>query len=150
MDGNKEEVQIREIECNSEEYREELELRDGVLRKPLGLSLYDENLEAEKNDIHLGACVNNKMVGVLILTTLNADDIKMRQVAVLEEFRTMKVGSAMVKYAEEYSKKRGYKNMLLNARKSAAEFYGKLGYEKISDEFLEINLPHYKMRKSID
>ena len=141
---------VREIEYDSEDYCIELELRDEVLRKPLGLSLYAENLEAEKDDIHIAAFVNNKMIGALILTTLNATDIKMRQVAVLEEFRAMKVGSEMVQYAENYSKKSGYKNMLLNARKTAAEFYEKHGYEKISEEFLEINLPHYKMRKCMD
>jgi len=37
--------------------------------------------------------------------------------------------------------------MVLNARKTAVGFYEKLGYEKIGEEFPEINIPHYKMRK---
>jgi len=145
-------IKIREIKYNTEEYSRELELRDKVLRKPMGLSLYDENLEAEQHDFHIGAFVNNNIVGVMILTRLNTDDVKMRQVAVDEKWRAKKIGCEMVIYAEEYSKNRGYATMLLNARKTAVGFYEKLGYEKISEEFLEINIPHYKMRKflSID
>jgi predicted GNAT family N-acyltransferase len=144
-----EKVQIKEFGFNSDEYRYELELRDKVLRKPLGMNLYDENLETDKNDVHIGAFINNRIVGVLILTRINSNDIKMRQVAVAEDFRAMKIGTEMVLFAEEYSKKKGYSTMLLNARKTAVVFYEKLGYTKISDEFLEINIPHYKMSKNI-
>ena len=144
-----EKVQIKEFGFNSDEYRNELELRDKVLRKPLGMNLYDENLEADKNDVHIGAFINKRMVGVLILTGLNSKDIKMRQVAVDDDFRAMKIGTEMVRFAEEYSKKKGYSTMLLNARKTAVAFYEKLGYTKMSGEFLEINIPHYKMSKNL-
>jgi predicted GNAT family N-acyltransferase len=144
-----EKVQIKEFGFDSDEYKNELELRDKVLRKPLGMNLYDENLEADKNDIHIGAFINNRIVGVLILTRLNSTELKMRQVAVDEDFRAMKIGTEMVRFAEEYSKKMGYSTMLLNARKTAVAFYEKLGYTKVSGEFLEINIPHYKMSKSL-
>lgn len=142
-------LQIREITYNSEEYKQELELRDLVLRKPLGMNLYNDNLEADKTDFHVGAFINNRLVGVLLLTRLTADDIKMRQVAVVEEMRGKKIGREMVYFAEEYATKMGFKNMVLNARQTATGFYRKLGFETISDEFLEINIPHYKMQKSL-
>jgi len=146
---NEEVVQIREIIFQSVEYNQELELRNKVLRIPLGMCLFDENLETEKNDVHIGAFINDKIVGILVLTRLNQNEIKMRQVAVDEEWRSKRTGSKMVVYAEKYSKNKGYTMMLLNARKTAVDFYEKLGYEKISNEFLEINIPHYKMRKKI-
>jgi len=144
-----EKLQIREIEYNSPEYKKELELRDKVLRKPLGMSLFVENLDADKNDVHVGAFVHNQLVGVLILTRLNDDQVKMRQVAVDEEMRCIRIGSQMVQYAEMISKNRHYRTMLLNARKTAVAFYEKLGYETIGDEFLEINIPHFKMHKDL-
>lgn len=149
MIENKIEIQIREIKHNTEEYDQELELRDKVLRKPLGLSLYDENLDAEQHDFHIGAFINGTLVGVMILTRLNTGNVKMRQVAVDEKMRAKKVGREMVHYAEKYAESEGYATMLLNARKSAVGFYEKLGYEKISDEFLEINIPHFKMSKRL-
>lgn len=142
-----EDLIVKLINYNSEEYKFEIELRNNVLRKPLGMNLYDENLKSEINDFHIGAFVNDKLVGVLILTPLNDVDMKMRQVAVDEKFRQMNVGRKMVLFSEEFSKEKGYKSMLLNARSTAAGFYTKLSYTIISDLFLEINIPHYKMQK---
>jgi hypothetical protein len=149
MVENKKEVLIREIKYNSEDYINELKLRDEVLRKPLGMSLYNDNLEADKYDIHIGAFIKDDIVGVLILSKLNDNDLKMRQVAVKETLQSKNIGTKMVGFAEEYAKNRGFKNMILNARKSAVGFYKKLGYKTISEEFLEINIPHYKMYKCI-
>jgi len=144
-----EKLQLKEIEYNSPEYKQELELRDKVLRKPLGMSLFVENLDADKNDVHIGAFIHHQLVGVLILTRLDDDQVKMRQVAVDEEMRFKKIGREMVLYAEMISLNRHYRTMVLNARKTALAFYEKLGYETVSDEFLEINIPHFKMRKDL-
>ena len=142
-------IDIREIKYQTEDYNQELKLRDQVLRKPLGLSLYDENLKAEKDDFHIGAYTNDHLIGVLILTKQNEKEIKMRQVAVSEQWRSIKVGTALVRYAEHYAKNEDYEIVLLHARKTAREFYLKLGYESVGEEFLEINIPHYCMRKSL-
>ena len=147
MVDNIDNVQITEIKYHSEEYRQEQVLRDRVLRKPLGMSLYDENMESEQHDVHIGAFVNDILAGVLILTRINATEVKMRQVAVDEASRGRNIGTELVLFAEAHSKKNGFSTMLLNARKTAVGFYEKLGYEKIGEEFREINIPHFKMRK---
>ena len=143
------ELQIKIIDYGSVDYSQEQELRNRVLRIPLGMSLYDENLEKEKDDIHIGAFIDGKVAGVLILTRLNANDIKMRQVAVDDGLRGKNTGTKMVAFAEEHAREKGYTTMVLNARKTAVGFYEKLGYEKIGEEFPEINIPHYKMRKCL-
>ena len=143
------EFQIKIIDYGSVDYSQEQELRNRVLRIPLGMSLYDENLEKEKDDIHIGAFIDGKVAGVLILTRLNAKDIKMRQVAVDDGLRGKNTGTKMVAFAEEHAREKGYTTMVLNARKTAVGFYEKLGYEKIGEEFPEINIPHYKMRKCL-
>jgi len=143
------ELLIREIKYQTPDYDQALKLRDQVLRKPLGMSLFDENRDAEIDDYHIGAFIHDKLVGILILTPLSEDTVKMRQVAVDETLQSQRVGSRLVHFAEQFSREKGYSTMMLNARKSAMEFYLKLGYMKISDEFLEINIPHYKMSKSI-
>lgn len=149
MVENRVQVQMKAIVYDSEEYAMELEVRDGVLRRPLGMSLYAENLEAEKADFHIGAFINNTLVGVLILTRLNEENVKMRQVAVTEAWRSNGIGRELVRFAEKYSQNMGYSTILLNARETAVTFYEKLGYEKLGDVFNEINIPHYKMRKNL-
>jgi predicted GNAT family N-acyltransferase len=145
----KETLQIRELNYNSDDYRKELELRDEVLRKPLGMSLYNDNLKRDKDDTHVGAFLGEELVGVLILTRLSDKDVKMRQVAVAENMQSQKIGTKMVRFAEDFARRKGYENMVLNARKTAVTFYGKQGYSVVSEEFLEINIPHYKMQKPI-
>jgi predicted GNAT family N-acyltransferase len=143
------ELQIKMIDYHSKDYSQEQELRNRVLRKPMGMSLYDENLEAEQHDVHIGAYIQGTLAGVLILTKLNTADIKMRQVAVDVAFRGRKTGTELVHFAEEYSKEKGFSTMVLHARKTAVGFYEKLGYETVGEEFLEINIPHFNMRKCL-
>ena len=142
-------MEIKQIEFDSSDYHKELILRDEVLRKPLGLSLFDENLTTEAADVHFGAFVNDRLIAVLLLTKLNGTDIKMRQVAVDENFRSLKAGSKLVQIAETYAKNAGYRKIVLNARKTAVGFYEKLGYERKGDMFTEVGIAHFKMLKCL-
>lgn len=137
------------ITYGSVAYNEELKLRDRVLRKPLGMSLFDESLVGEVNDYHIGAYIADCLVGVLILTELNNKEVKMRQVAVDDGWRGKGVGGEMVIFAEQYCSDMGYKRIVLNARKTAVNFYEKHGYMVIGSEFIEIGIPHFKMIKEI-
>ena len=73
----------------------------------------------------------------------------MRQVAVNENWQNRKVGTQLVKFAESFSKERGFSKMILHSRKIALKFYQRLSYNIIGNEFLEINIPHFKMEKHI-
>lgn len=141
--------EIREIAFNSDDYRKELFLRDRVLREPLGLSLFDEYLENEILDIHLGYFVNNELVGTLILTRLNDTEYKMRQVAVEPNMQGKGIGKRLVEYAEEYVKGKGGTKIVLHARKYITPFYEKLGYVKTGKEFTEVTITHVKMYKNL-
>ena len=37
----------------------------------------------------------------------------------------------------------------LHARETALGFYERLGFARVGEEFLEVNIPHWKMRKRI-
>jgi predicted GNAT family N-acyltransferase len=39
--------------------------------------------------------------------------------------------------------------MTLHARSTAVPFYAKLGYECVGDEFIEVTIPHWEMRKAL-
>jgi N-acetylglutamate synthase-like GNAT family acetyltransferase len=142
-------IEIRQIHFGKDEYKEELQLRDRVLRKPLGLSLFDENLTKEVSDFHIGAFDGKALIGVLILTVLRGGEVKMRQVGVEETWRGKNVGARLVVYAEDFAKKLGFRRVVLNARKSVVGFYERLGYEKIGGEFIEVTIPHQTMQKKL-
>lgn len=139
----------REYEYNSHEYSMELELRNEVLRTPIGLNLYDEDLGRDENDYHIGAFRDNELIGCLLLSKHDESTIKMRQVAVSDKFRNRGIGSEMVRFSENFIKDLGFEKITMHARKKASDFYMKLGYSIVSDEFTEVGIPHYVMTKDL-
>ena len=140
-------VEIREIIYQTKEYDRSLVLRDKILRKPLGLSLFDENLQREIDDWHLGAFQGEDLVGILILTKRDRGCVQMRQVAVDDFCRGMGIGSRLVSFSEKFAQSRGIKKIVLHARKAAIAFYDKMGYMTIGDEFTEVGIVHRGMVK---
>ncbi|MFO7611376.1 MAG: GNAT family N-acetyltransferase [Clostridia bacterium] len=145
----KKKVEFREIEYGSEEYRQELEMRDRMLRKPLGLNLFEEDLSGERYDFHLGAFAEKGLAGVLVLSIKDSKTLKMRQVAVDAELQGMGIGKGLVKYAESFASSREYTGIVMHARETAVDFYLGLGYAVCGERFLEVTIPHFKMEKHI-
>lgn len=142
-------IEIREIEYGSKEYKDELEIRNKVLRLPLGLDIYDEDLRGEKDDTHIGAFYNGKLAGVTVLTGESETTVRMRQVAVHDILRGRGVGKALIEYAEGLCRTKGYKEIMLHSRMTSKDFYIKLGYSVTSGEFTEVMIPHVEMKKQL-
>ena len=140
--------ECRDVEFGSEEYGEELALRDEVLRRPIGQSITDDDLSGEGGFRHIGAFDGNYLVGCMVLRP-GAKTVRMAQVAVREEYRGRGVGRAMAEFAEICAREMGADAILLHARKTALGFYEKLGFEETGGEFLELGIPHYPMRKDL-
>lgn len=134
--------EIRQIEHNSPEYWEMVELRDRVLRRPIGLELDRSGLMEEDYEFHIAVFLDEVPVGGLILRPLSEIRLKMRAVAIDDGYRDLGLGSKLVNFAEEFARERGFNEMELNAREPAFRFYEKLGYEKISADFIEVGIPH--------
>lgn len=141
-------MSIFPIEFATPEYDEAVALRYEVLRKPLGLEFQPEQLAAEWSDIHLAAFdTAGKMVAILLLTPVNDQEVKMRQVAVATEQQGRGLGAALVAQSEEIARSMNFSKMTLHARETAVPFYLRLGYEKVGDLFEEVSIPHFKMVK---
>ena len=140
---------IRTIDFGTLEYEKSLELRDLVLRKPLGMSIYNDNLESDAKDILVGAFLKNELVGTLILSKINSEVLKMRQVAVDQTLKEIGIGRRLVLCSEQLAISLKTHNIELNARKLVIPFYQKLGYEMIGTEFIEVGIPHFKMIKTL-
>jgi len=142
-------MKITLIRVGSAEYQEELALRNEILRVPIGLDMFSEDLSGEDSDFHIGAFLDGKLVGCLVLTLVSNEKIKMRQVAVKEAYQGLGIGKKLVAFCEVFASKKGYNQIVLAARKTAVGFYEKLGYRVVGDEFLEVGMAHFKMTKDI-
>ncbi|MDL2233212.1 GNAT family N-acetyltransferase [Ruminococcaceae bacterium OttesenSCG-928-L11] len=142
-------MEIREIAYASPEYRQEMELRHHILRMPLGMNLYEEDLSGEAEDIHIGAFDGDTLVGCLILTPAGDGVCKMRQVAVAAERQGAGIGSALCRYAEQLARQRGYRRIVLHARQTAIPFYESLAYRGEGALFTEVGILHRGMHKDL-
>jgi len=146
---NKATIQCFIIKYNDENYHRSLNLRNKVLRIPLGMSIYDEDLSEEINQIHIAAFIDDQIVGILVLKEVSLA-YKMRQVAIDNNFRRLGIGSQLVRFAEDWIFRHNSSQIELHARREAVLFYEKLGYIALGDEFLEVGIPHVKMYKILN
>ena len=140
---------LKIIDHGSREYQQMVQLRNDILRKPLKLTLTPEELEAEKDEILIGAFDEEKMLGCCMLIIVDPGTVRLRQMAVLNNLQGKGIGRALMQFAENIARDRGFKKIIMHARKSAAKFYEKLGYQVCSEEFEEVTLPHYEMEKKL-
>jgi predicted GNAT family N-acyltransferase len=140
---------IHIVKHGGNKYSQMIELRNSVLRKPLGLIFSKAELDDEKDHIHIGAFEDDKLLGCCMLIPDGSEKIRLRQMAVLNELQGKGIGKELILFAEHYARTNNYKILSMHARKPAVGFYQKLGYKIIGEEFIELNIPHYNMEKDI-
>jgi GNAT superfamily N-acetyltransferase len=144
------ELACSEIPHNSGEYWDAVQIRDSVLRKPLGMEYRMEDLLAEEGSYHFACRVDGKLAGSVILRPKEDGLVQMRQFAVCEELQGRGVGRALANYAEGFARGKGFREIILHARVSVMEFYRKLGYFEEGEGFTEVGLPHILMSKQLE
>lgn len=142
-------IHIQQVNTTDEIYQQVWQLREDILRKPIGLSLRNEDLSADADDIILVALSNGSVVGCLMLQHIDNATIKLRQMAVHNEWQGQGIGRQLVGVAEQMALARGYNVIKLHARKEATGFYLSMGYYFVGDEFTEVGIPHFIMQKAV-
>ena len=141
---------FREIAFGSDDFAKELLLRDDVLRAPLGLSLSDEDVERERDQLHFGLFAGDgEMLACVIAAPLSPTEAKIRQMAVGTDHQRSGHGSEIIQSLENELARRGFFHLWLHARLPAVGFYQKLGYRKVGEEFTEVGITHLRMEKDL-
>jgi ribosomal protein S18 acetylase RimI-like enzyme len=140
---------LKIIDHGSKEYQQMVQLRIDLLRKPLGLSLTAEELEKEKEEILIGAFEDDKMLGCCMLIKNDNRTVRLRQMAVINNLQGKGIGRALMQFAENIARDRGFRKITMHARTTAIGFYEKLGYSVSGPEFEEVTIPHYIMEKML-
>ena len=140
---------VKIIDYGTKEYKQTIDLRYHILRKPLGLSFTQDELETEKENIHVGCFDDDRLEGCCMLVPKDKTTIQLRQMAVTSGLQGKGIGKVLMQFAENISRDLGYKKLVMHARKTALGFYEKLGYSKAGSEFLEVTIPHFAMEKEL-
>lgn len=140
----------RPVAYASPEYYATVALRNEILRRPLGLCLTDEEIQAEcDNDHHIACVLDGEIVACLVLTPRTERVVRMRQVAVAANCRRRGIGTALVQYAERFAAEHGYGEIVAHVRMTSVPFYETLCYRFSGRRFTEVGIPHVTMRKPL-
>ncbi len=140
---------LKIIDHGTPEYHQMVKLRDDILRKPLGLQFSPDELAKEKDHLLMAAYEDDQLLGCCMLVEEDPQTVRLRQMAVLNDLQGKGIGKALMNFAENLARDRGYKIITMHARKNSIGFYEKMGYEKSGVEFEEITIPHYVMEKKL-
>lgn len=143
-------MDIQKIEYDSEKYQQTLNLRNKVMRIPLGLTIEEEDFSHEAEQYILGAFDDEFLLGVGVLNQkLDESKMKVEYLCVDSKRQSAGVGKQLLKHLELYAKKKQAKRIELEARVSAQSFYEKMGYVAYGETYLMAIAPveHIRMEK---
>ena len=142
-------ITISIINSQSPKYQPVWDLREAILRIPLGLSLKNEDLSRDHKNIIFIAEHEEKIIGCVFLEPIDATTAQLRAMAVYNEWQGKGIGKMLVQALEEYAWQNNYKKIILHARKVIHPFYLSMNYKVVGDEFIEVGIPHFHMEKVI-
>jgi len=138
---------LKIIDHGTPEYLQMVKLRDDILRRPLGLKFTKEELESEKDNMLIAAFEDERILGCCMLLEEEPTIVRLRQMAVLNDLQGKGIGRALMNFAENLARDRGYKIIRMHARINAVGFYEKVGYRSKGQQFIEVTIAHYVMEK---
>lgn len=133
---------------DSVQYRSACELRNRVLRLPLGLDLYQEDLAAEAMQSHFGLYdEGGHLLACVSVIPISAREARIRQMAVQPELQGKGYGRSLMQRLENHLIEQGVTRLELHARVTAIGFYASLGYVSVGQRYAEVGIPHQSMVK---
>ncbi|MCG8584072.1 MAG: GNAT family N-acetyltransferase [Pirellulales bacterium] len=130
-------------------YQQSLGLRNRHLRIPLGLDVFDEDLDAEKEELHIGLFDGETLLGSATLKDLGDGVVKLRQMVVDESRQGQGLGRKLIEGMESIAREKGFACIEMAARITARGFYENLGYTSEGESFLEVGIDHIRMVKRL-
>jgi GNAT superfamily N-acetyltransferase len=106
-------------------------------------------LESERDNLLIAAFEDDRMLGCCMLVEEKPGVARLRQMAVLNDLQGKGIGRALMNFAENIARDRGFKTICMHARANAVGFYEKVGYRVSGDQFMEVTIPHFLMEKQL-
>ena len=143
------ELEFKTIEYNTIEYVEMVELRNDILLEPAGMPYAEDVFVDDEESTHCACYDDGELVACCVLTALDDDAVRLRQMAVAEDRQKQGIGAKLIAFAESEAKGFDFKEMTLHAQRQAEGFYESCGFHSYGDEFMEAGIRHIMMKKSL-
>ncbi|MFQ3319433.1 MAG: putative GNAT family N-acyltransferase [Natronomonas sp.] len=141
-------MDVRRVESETE-LEDALTVRRAVFIEEQGVPEHRELDGKDETATNFVAYDGDQPVGAARLREYDDAAGKVERVAVLEARRGEGLGREIMDAVEAAAKAAGCEAVVLHAQVPVVEFYDRLGYEVMSEEFEDAGIPHREMRKSL-
>ncbi|HEX8575812.1 MAG TPA: GNAT family N-acetyltransferase [Flavobacterium sp.] len=140
-------VTIELINKQNPFYQGEIELRNKILLRPIGLPDHAWEMN-DKKSWHFIALENNNVIGCVVLFPLDEQQscAQLMQMAVEDDYQGKGIGKLLVLELLLFCRSQGIKEVVCHSRDTAVPFYLKLGFEIYDNPFIEVGIQHYHMK----
>ncbi|MCA1320035.1 GNAT family N-acetyltransferase [Bacillus tianshenii] len=134
---------------NEQQLEDAYSVRKTVFVEEQLVPIEEEIDEFEAEAAHFVLYENNQAIGAGRFRIIDGFG-KVERICVLPTHRIAKgSGRKIMNFIEGYALSKGITSLKLNAQTHAEGFYSKLGYQTVSDIFLDAGIPHVTMIKKI-
>lgn len=112
-------------------------------------------IEVDDYDVLDGICdhflikSDEVSVGAMRCKHLNDDKVKLQRFCILKEYRGLDYGKKSIELVEDTYRNQDISYIEIDSKYNVHEFYEKCGYTIVSDVFIEADVPHVKMTKTL-
>lgn len=136
------------VVSNEQELKEAFAIRRKVFVDEQQVPEEEEIDALESEATHFILSVNGKPAGAGRLRVVEGYG-KVERICILKEHRSNGAGKTLMNHIQAITLEKGLHKLKLNAQVAAIPFYTKLGYETVSEEFLDAGIPHKTMVKHL-
>lgn len=137
------------IVTTSSEREDAFSVRRIVFVEEQGVPLSLELDELDETADHFVVYTENTPIGAGRLRETDSGIGKVERVCILPEFRGKHLGKLIMQALEDHAAYKGFEKIVLNAQSYAIPFYEKIGYAITSPEFMDADIPHRTMEKTV-
>lgn len=124
-------------------------VRKKVFVEEQGVPVTLELDEQDETATHFIVLDDEQVIAAARLREIEPNVGKVERVCVLPEYRGQHLGVLIMETIEKHAAKLDWSFLKLNAQSYAVPFYEKIGYEITSPEFMDADIPHRAMKKTI-
>jgi predicted GNAT family N-acyltransferase len=135
------------------DFERAIRIRTEVFVEEQGISLEEELDEYDDEAIHWLIVTQSEEAVATGRMIAYQEGCQMRpvakigRIAVKKAMRGLRLGDLLMREILRIAAEDGYGQAILDAQTRVLPFYEKLGFVAEGDEFMDANIPHYRMRK---
>jgi len=148
-------INFKQYDVHAPCYQRAWNLREQVLRTPLGLVLTEKDRALDKKSWHFGLFKDGQIIATVIIDPPVHPDcatlqVTLRQMVVSPDFQNQGLGQQLIEQTEQTLRKKSVTSIILAARLPAVKFYQKLGFITQGSIYHHLRIDHQDMLKNLD